>query len=103
MSLLTRLFHPAKPSRVADYETAATTIESIIEGRAKQWDWDEFTSIRKKDPFLESVRTRCVRVADEYPSKDEHTFCAAEGMGVLRSLVKEIRDQVREVQGDGGA
>ena len=82
---------------LADYEAAASIIEAFVEGTSGQWDWDGFTSIRKKDPFLESVRTQCIRVHDNYPATDSGHYCNAKGVEVLRALAKGVRSKRESV------
>ena len=88
--MFSSLFHP-KAAPAADYENAAALIEAFLDGKSGQWDWDDFTSIKKKDPFLESVRRRCVSVRDEHPSPHADAYCDAAGMAVLRGLVQDLR------------
>ncbi len=103
MSLLDRLFHPKNTSHLAEYDQAATIIEAFVEDRAGKWDWDEFTSIKKKDAFLESVRARCVSVFNDYPAKEAGRYCSPEGLEVLRRLVKELREKTSSVYTAAGA
>jgi hypothetical protein len=80
-----------KTEPMTDYQEAAEAIEAFLEGRGGAWAWDDFTSIKKKDAFLESARVRCLTVRSEYPAKEKSHYCSPEGMNVLRALAREIR------------
>ena len=85
-------------SHLTDYQEAAAVIEAFIDGRSGKWDWDDYTSIKKKDDFLESVRLRCARACDDYPAKDKGVYCSADGIAVLRALAQEIRKKISSIQ-----
>ncbi len=95
MTMFSSLFH-SKTAPSADYEGAAAIIEAFVDGKSGPWDWDDFTSIKKKDVFLESVRSRCIAVRDEYPPKSEGAYCDAEGVEILRALVRELRARIAQ-------
>lgn len=73
------------------YEEAAESIEAFLEGRGDKWDWDDFTSIKKTDAYLESVRLQCLSAHDDYPPKKRGHYCSPEGMIFLRALAGEVR------------
>lgn len=103
MNLLDLIHHSKKNSRLADYEDAASVIEAFVDGRSEKWAWDEFTSIKKKDPFLESVRVRCLSVYDNFPAREAGCYCSSEGFGILRGLAKEVREKTESLQIHEGA
>jgi len=72
-------------------EEIANTIEGFVNGTGSQWDWDDFTSIRLKDPELEAIREKCVSIRDEYPPSDPHAYCSEAGLEVMRSIVADLR------------
>ena len=88
-----------KPAPGGEYEAAASIIEDFVEGRSDPWAWDDFTSIRKKDPFLESVRAKCVRIPSEHPPRDLGRYCDDEGLEVLRGLARSLREKSPERSG----
>ena len=85
-------------SPLESYEAAATVIEAFVNGRSGKWDWDDFTSLKKKDPFLESVRQRCLDVYDDYPTKAAGRYCSDEGLEVLRAIAREVRTEIAALQ-----
>jgi hypothetical protein len=95
MTMFSSIFH-SKKTPVDDYESAASIIEAFVDGKSGPWDWDDFTSIKKKEALLESVRSRCISVRDEYPPKSEGAYCNTEGVEVLRALVRELRAKVAQ-------
>jgi hypothetical protein len=99
MRVLDLIFRPKK-SRRACYEEAAAVIEAFVEDRSGEWDWDDFTSTKRRDEFLESVRERCLRVYDDYPAEKEGHYCSAEGIAILRALAREIREKIPQLVGE---
>ena len=83
----------------SDYDEVASIIEAFVEGRSGQWDWDEFTSIKKKDPYLESIRARCVKIPSEHPPKVPGAYCDREGLEVLLALARTIREKMPDRSG----
>ena len=72
-------------------EEVANTIEGLVSGTGRQWDWDGFTSIRIDDPELEEIRKRCVALPAEFPPSNTKEYCSAAGMQVMRDLVDGLR------------
>ena len=70
----------------------AKCLEDFLEGRGGRWDWDDFTSIRIKDPGLESIRLRCASLPESYPPKSPGHYCDEEGMAVLRALLANLSE-----------
>jgi hypothetical protein len=103
MSFLDIIFRPKTKSLLACYEETALIIESFAEGRSEKWDWDDFTSIKKKDAYLESIRLQCISVSDDYPTKEEGRYCSAAGVDVLRALARDVRQRIPSIQNETGA
>jgi hypothetical protein len=76
-------------------EEAADSIEKFVNDTGGRWDWDDFISIRQKDPELEAVRLKCVSVADDFPSTDRRRYCSDGGFDALRYLLKDLRSRSR--------
>jgi hypothetical protein len=89
----------SKKATSDDYGSAAAVIEAFLDGKSGQWDWDDFTSIKKKDAFLESVRRRCLAVHDEFPPQHAGAYCDDAGLEVLRGLVRELRAKAAPAKG----
>lgn len=97
MRLLDFILGPKK-SRRETYEEAAAVIEAFVGGSSSKWDWDDFTSPKKKDPFLESVRQRCLAVYDDYPAKSAGRYCSDDGLDALRAIAREVRAEIARLQ-----
>ena len=72
-------------------EEVADTIDAFVSGTSDQWDWDDFTSIRLKDPQLEAIRKRCVAIPDEFPPTRPREYCSEAGLDAMRRIVAELR------------
>ena len=58
-------------------EEVAQYIENLLDGRGDYRDWDEFTSIRIRDPDLDRIRQSCI-------GNESNPL-------VLRALLEEVR------------
>lgn len=76
-------------------EEAADSIEKFVNHTGGPWDWDDFISIRQKDPELEAVRLKCLSVADDFPSTDRRRYCSDPGFDALRDLLRDLRSRSR--------
>ena len=73
------------------YLEAAQTIDDFLDGKGKDYDWDDFTSVKISDPYLDQVRIQCGEVHDKFPPTQKGHYCSADGLVVLRKLASEIR------------
>jgi hypothetical protein len=70
---------------------AAQVIELFVAGTSSDpWDWDDFTSVRYKDPVVEEARRECLEVFDRFPGPEGH-YCNDEGMKYLLSIAQRLR------------
>jgi hypothetical protein len=90
-------------SLASDYEKAAALIEAFVDGRSGRWDWDDFTSTKKNDAFLESVRNRCVAIRGDHPEEEGARYCSEAGLEVLRAIAKDIRAKTTSVRHEKNA
>ena len=70
----------------------AKCLEDFLRGRGGGWDWDDFLSIRIKDPAIERIRLRCASLPESYPPESPGQYCNQEGLAVLRSLLADLRE-----------
>ena len=98
MGFLDFIFHERKPSEWEMHEDAATALEGFISGNLDQWGWDDFVSIKKDDPFLESIRLRCEDITFEYPSESKDQYCSDDGLAILRDIARSIREKQATLQ-----
>ena len=80
---------PSHADLARAYDEAAATIEAFLAGTGGEWDWDDFTSIRRRDPFVESVRTRCISIRDDFPGGNR--YCSAAGEAAFNDLARDLR------------
>jgi hypothetical protein len=66
-------------------------IDSFLDGTCGERDWDDFISVKLKDPELENVRERCAAVADVYPAASADAYCSEDGVNLLRAIADEVR------------
>ena len=57
-----------------------------------EWEWDDFTSIKCKDPELEAIRQECVAVAVDCPATDQSTYCNEKGIEILRAIANKLKN-----------
>jgi hypothetical protein len=69
----------------------AEIIATFLSGGGGAWDWDDFISIRIKDPSLDAIRVQCAALRDDYPPSVPSHYCGDAGMTILRSLAEALR------------
>ena len=70
-------------------------IEAFILGTGGDYDWDDFISIRLKDPELEEIRKKCADLPNKYPSEKKE-YCSSEGVIELRNILRELKAQLKK-------
>jgi hypothetical protein len=73
------------PHEVADI------IEKFLDGTGGRWDWDDFTSMRIKDPALDAIRRKCTALYDEDPFPGK--YCGPTGVETMRAFIASLRAQ----------
>jgi hypothetical protein len=68
----------------------AEIITTFLRGEGSKWAWDDFISVRIKDPSLDAVRAQCAALPDDYPPSASGHYCGDAGMAVLRSLAERL-------------
>jgi hypothetical protein len=72
----------------------AEIISTFLSGDGSAWAWDDFISLRMKDPALEAIRVQCAALPDQHPPTVTGHYCDATGMEALRSLAEQLRRAV---------
>ena len=72
----------------------ADLIQEMIDGNSQGWDWDDFTSIPIKDPYLDGIRQRCARLWKEYPPDRKADYCGPKGIEIMQSYVAALRSTI---------
>jgi hypothetical protein len=73
----------------------AEVIEGFVDGTLGPWDWDDFISVRVRDPRLDGVRLRCAMLGATHPAAEESRYCSDEGRAVLREIIASLRASPR--------
>lgn len=71
--------------------TCADLIERFVAGRAGDWEWDDFLSVRQDDPLVEAARSECASIQDRYPADETTQYCNDSGSEALRELAGALR------------
>jgi hypothetical protein len=73
-------------------EEVANIIEDFLEGKGRDWDWDDFCTFPIADPELDRIRQRCVQLPEEFPPEHPGSYSGPEGLRVLQLYVKQLRE-----------
>ena len=69
----------------------ADIIESFVEGSGRDWDWDDFCSLKIENGELDAIRLKCINVSFTHRPQPGHGYCNEEGIQLLREIAKELR------------
>ena len=72
-------------------EEVADIIEAFLNRTGGRWDWDDFCSIRIKDPALDAIRIKCVDLHEEDPYSGQ--YCGPVGLAMMRGFVTSLRNK----------
>jgi hypothetical protein len=69
----------------------ASIIEAFVEGTGRDWDWDDFCSLKIENRDLDAVRLKCRGLSFSHPPRVKGHYCNEEGIGLLREIVRNLR------------
>ena len=72
-------------------DDVAQLIASFLDGSAGKWDWDDFISVRQRDPTLEAIRLECAALPDLFPPDKEGRYCGAAGLTRLAVIASALK------------
>ena len=73
---------------------AIVALQEFLEGPTRD-TWDLFTYYEIDDPYLESIRQRCLEVGRQFPPESEREdFCNAKGVEKIRSILNEVKSKI---------
>ena len=75
-------------------EQVYNAIESFINGKGGDWDWDDFLYAPIKDPYLKEIQKKCENLPDEYPRRSPNEYCNEEGIKVLKQLLSDLKSKI---------
>jgi|HubBroStandDraft_5_1064220.scaffolds.fasta_scaffold1217808_2 hypothetical protein len=77
-----------------NYSEVADIIQRFVNGTGGPLEWDGYTmGIKFEDPFLRSIQDRCRALWIEFPPTEKGQYTSAEGLAVLKELIKELRSR----------
>ena len=84
----------SSPVPLANSEIASLIDEFLSDGEpADPWAWDDFTTVRKKDPHIEQIRREILSIEKEFPANKSGYWCSKEGFIELKRLADRLRNQ----------
>lgn len=72
-------------------EQVVEVLENFVNGKGEDWDWDDFISVRLKDPKLEEIRRRCLNLDKEFPPVKPGQYCNDGGIKVLLEYITQLK------------
>jgi hypothetical protein len=78
-----------------DQTRIAGLIRRFLEGRVAPYEWDDFISIRLRDPALEEIRITCANIPKAFPAADRKHYCNQAGLAKLESLARSLEEATR--------
>ena len=69
----------------------SSLIQRFLNGSVGPWEWDDFTSIKSKDPTIEHYRLAIVDIADRFPSPTPEQWASDAGLDELRQVAMKIQ------------
>ena len=69
----------------------ADIIEAFVEETGREWDWDDFCSLRIENPELDAIRLKCINLSFTHPPAPGDGYCNEEGIQLLREIAKDLR------------
>ena len=70
-----------------DRMEAKAAIDRFLIGPADIFDWDDFTSTRAANKYVDAVRKVCLHVRDEFPPESgSSNYCNDAGYAVLKAV-----------------
>jgi len=78
-------------------EETIEEIEKFFAGTGGAHDWDDFTSIRLRNPDMEAVRIECDYLPEKYPPAEGEGYCNEQGLRRLREIVADLRARQKQL------
>lgn len=67
---------------------ARSLIIRFIDGDVGPWEWDDFITLRHKDPIVDQLQRDVITLERAYPPTERGGWTSAEGLEKLRDLAK---------------
>jgi hypothetical protein len=69
----------------------ANIIEAFVEGTGRDWDWDDFCSLKIENSELDAIRLKCINLSFTLSPPQGYGYCNEQGIRLLRGVVKDLR------------
>jgi len=66
------------------------SFEAFVEGTGRDWDWDDFCSLRFEDRELDAIRLKCINLIFTHPPPSGYGYCNEQGIQLLREVVNDL-------------
>lgn len=66
-------------------------LEQFITNKGSDWDWDDFISIKQKDPEIEKIRQLCAELPERFPPIVSGNYCNEKGLEVLKKILIDLK------------
>jgi hypothetical protein len=72
-------------------DQAADLIERFLTGRVGRYEWDDFISIRQKDPKLAAITLQIMEIERRFRRQKATEWCTPDGLTALAELARTLR------------
>ncbi|MCZ7650543.1 MAG: hypothetical protein M5U13_04995 [Thermoanaerobaculia bacterium] len=70
---------------------AADTIDRFLAGQVSDWEWDDFTCIRARDPVVQSAKQRVREIETRHGCSTPPAYVDDAGQLALREVATSLR------------
>jgi hypothetical protein len=70
-----------------------SALEDVLTQHSRVEDWNLFLAWPINDPYLESVRQRCLRIAAKHVVMRDGEYMTKEGLESVREILEELRSK----------
>jgi hypothetical protein len=83
----------AKPTAREELLATADLIERFVSGASGPREWDDFTSLRHRNPSVEALSREVNAVVDAFPRTRPTEWCSEEGRQRLLEIATRVRSE----------
>ncbi len=69
----------------------ADIVEAFVEGTGRDWDWDDFCSLKIGNRELDEIRLKCTNLSFTHPPPPGYGYCNEQGIQLFREVVNDLR------------
>jgi hypothetical protein len=94
MKLFRKAAKTAKPPIPGEKIAVEKYIRDFLEETGRDYDWDDFISIRCTDPELEEIRRFCASTDCLFPPTEKGHWCNEDGINAMRAIQLRLKDEI---------